>query len=746
MSYFVWVGPRDIDCFQDTLFSDSICYYSDNNLQAFRESKIYGSNFNKFIEKNMLQILEQHSDAQFIFYNPKTAYHLDKSLRQYVLCLNDNNLLNLLNDKVYTRYWLRRYVPVLPSVVLDSPYLSFEELGDSLGCSEEYVVQQNKSSGGLGTFILTKENGMLSVLKKNYKELFIISLYIHKSFAININAIIGEKNTILLPLSLQLSERNKERILYHGADYIAARSIPLNLKEKIKEYANIILTHIKEIGYRGIIGLDFLVTENEIYFLEINPRYQASSFLINIALEQNKLPSLSKMNLAAFYEQSNLDTSVEQLIVNYSFYKYLYTSGAKHLYYVFQKAAFSKYVKQIVTDGWNPQLHAEEDAYCYSIIFQTNIASVNPDFRCDVYSNIYGEEEYLKENINTVMGLKIALINQGCNITDEAKCYLKSKGIIKKAVFSAIDFRLANGIPINAPINLKFGELSPFTICYDSKLTINYYNKIISTVTLELEPDWNNRYTQGGIPFSRIAYLSTDRLRLKHESICTFKKMGKGCFFCNLPERAIDFSQSDFNEVLDALLANPTFRHILIGGGSGNPLTESKEIIDLAKKIRARNKDISIYLMSIPPAKPEILQDYKDAGITEVAFNIEIWDRTIAQKLMPGKGNIPLSHYIDVLRESVNIWGKEGNVRTALIVGLNQNELLLEATEYLCQLGIQPMFSIFRPMIGTRLESVVPPSNQTLLSLYYNILEVCTKYRMEPGPSCKECRNNMLAI
>ena len=150
--------------------------------------------------------------------------------------------------------------------------------------------------------------------------------------------------------------------------------------------------------------------------------------------------------------------------------------------------------------------------------------------------------------------------------------------------------------------------------------------------------------------------------------------------------------------------------------------------------------------MSLPPNNAKILRDYKEAGITEVAFNIEIWDRKIAQKIMPGKGKIPLSHYIDILRESTSIWGKEGNVRTALIVGLNQSKLLLTATEYLCQLGIQPMFSVFRPMIGTKLENIVPPSNQTLLSLYQDILRICAKYHMEPGPSCKECRNNMLAL
>lgn len=746
MSYFVWVGPKDIDCLQDPLFSEVVSYYSDKNILAFREAKIYGNKFNKFITEKMLQILEEHPNAKFIFYNPQIAYRLDVSLRQHVLCLNDNNLLNLLNDKIYTRYWFRRYVPVLPSIIIDSPNLSFQELENNLSYSDQYIVQQNKSSGGLGTFILTRKNGMLSILKNNYKELFIVSPYIHEGFAININAIIGKKNTILLPISLQLSEKNKERILYHGADYVAAHTISENIVVKLKEYTNNILIHIKQLGYLGIIGLDFLITKDEIYFLEVNPRYQASSFLINIALKEKGFSSLSKMNLTAFYEHCYLDTNVEKIIVNYSFYKYLYVNNAKHLYYVFQKAISNKYVEQVVTDGWNQELPVDEDAYCYSIIFRTNIASINPDFRCDIYPNILGEEEYLKANIDIKIGLKIALINQGCNITPDAEKYLKSKGIIKKAVFSAIDFRLANGIPVNAPINLKFGEFSPFVIHYDGNLALYYYGKNISEITIELEPKWKDKHTKNGVSYSRIAYLSTDRLRLKHESICTFKKSEQGCFFCNVPEQGINFTQADFDEVLDTLLPHPTFRHILIGGGSGDPLTESEQIIGLAKKIRARNKEIPIYLMSLPPNNAKILRDYKEAGITEVAFNIEIWDRKIAQKIMPGKGKIPLSHYIDILRESTSIWGKEGNVRTALIVGLNQSKLLLTATEYLCQLGIQPMFSVFRPMIGTKLENIVPPSNQTLLSLYQDILRICAKYHMEPGPSCKECRNNMLAL
>ena len=56
MSYYVWVGPRDVDCFSDTLFSEKICYYSDSNPQEIRKENIYGDTFNKFISNKMTEI------------------------------------------------------------------------------------------------------------------------------------------------------------------------------------------------------------------------------------------------------------------------------------------------------------------------------------------------------------------------------------------------------------------------------------------------------------------------------------------------------------------------------------------------------------------------------------------------------------------------------------------------------------------------------------------------------------------
>ena len=150
--------------------------------------------------------------------------------------------------------------------------------------------------------------------------------------------------------------------------------------------------------------------------------------------------------------------------------------------------------------------------------------------------------------------------------------------------------------------------------------------------------------------------------------------------------------------------------------------------------------------MSLPTLKADILMQYKSAGITEIAFNIEIWNRSLAKELMPGKGLIPLELYLRALKEGTKIWGTTGNVRTALIVGLDNMDTLLEGVEYLSKQGIQPMISIFRPMVNTKLEALVPPSNKVLLSFYEKAQDICKQHNLKLGPTCDACKNNMLAI
>lgn len=223
------------------------------------------------------------------------------------------------------------------------------------------------------------------------------------------------------------------------------------------------------------------------------------------------------------------------------------------------------------------------------------------------------------------------------------------------------------------------------------------------------------------------------------------QKNKTACRFCNLPVNGFQFSLDDIYEVIDFYLQQGGFRHILIGGGSERIDHEADTILKLVKYIR-RQTDMPIYVMCLPVADKKVLRELYMAGVTEIGFNIEIWEKESAEIQMPGKGRISRENYINALKNALQIWRTPGSVRSLLIVGLERREILKKAVKTLCSEGIMPILSVFRPLPNTEMETLLPPSNEFLYSVYQELNQVCGKYGQHLGPDCLYCQNNTLSL
>ena len=156
--------------------------------------------------------------------------------------------------------------------------------------------------------------------------------------------------------------------------------------------------------------------------------------------------------------------------------------------------------------------------------------------------------------------------------------------------------------------------------------------------------------------------------------------------------------------------------------------------------------DKPINVMSIPPMDTNILLAFKEAGITEVTFNLEVYDRTLAQKYMPGKGALTLEMYDRAFKRAVDIWGKTGSVRTVFIVGLESESSLLEGIKHVCALGVSPILSLLKGINGTPMQYFLPPSDEQILDICCKVQYICDLYGIEQGPTCHYCEDNTLKI
>ena len=113
---------------------------------------------------------------------------------------------------------------------------------------------------------------------------------------------------------------------------------------------------------------------------------------------------------------------------------------------------------------------------------------------------------------------------------------------------------------------------------------------------------------------------------------------------------------------------------------------------------------------------------------------------------MPGKGRLPLNVYDAAFKEAVALWGRNCNVRSAFVIGLESVETLFRGIEHICRLGVSPILSLFKPIPGTPLEYMLPPSDKEIAEICRGINKICQTYGVELGPSCRYCEDNTLKI
>lgn len=760
MFKLVWVGNRESDInFTGNLFDLSITDFGSNrgtNVAYYNGGFHKKYSRRKFIIEQLKNI-ELSNDYKVMFYNSSTAYSIMEEypeLSDHLVGACHKSILDVLNDKIQTRIWMSKHIATPKSMVLTKVSCTIETLNKYFKVSNDYVIQEKISSSGTGTYLMTADSE--EKVKNRLKESneYLVSEYISPSASVNTHLLISNKEVIVFPGSLQLISYRNNNFIYSGADFLAYRNIDPAYIHAIYYYSRVIGQLLKNEGFLGICGIDFIISKGNVYFVEINPRFQASTILLNLALEKAGLPSVHQLQLNIFNNIKIDKDALENIQVDFSYYKYangLHNCAKEYNRYLdLYEEAEETY--QILYDGYDRN-NINENIYAFGVIMNKNISSfsdhdlmyIHPNLEVNNFASNFLPLSKLKDKM---IALKIALLNQGLRITDSANIEFLKRGGYNKSVFSSIDLTI-NDIRFNVPINTKLSSLSPFSLSFEDDFILKYYNTNISSVKVETTKSIKNLYTKNNEPYNKIAFIGGDRLRIRPEKRCYYKAINKGCMFCpgNSISRNIysNYDMSDIFEVIDYCYLNESFRHILIGGGTACPEDNSKRIIDTIKYISSISTK-PIYLMCTPPNNKELIKAYVEAGVSEIAFNIEIYDRELAKKYMPGKGEILLEQYLESLKYAVGLLGNTGNVRSMLMVGLENFDNTLKAVEILCKNGIQPMLSIFRPTSDSSLSHIIQPSNDELLYLYDRAQKMCESFNLTLGPSCPSCQNNTLAI
>lgn len=760
----IWLGPRESDKeFTGDFFSGAITLYGGRKPEnkTFCLSKDYRINHNHiteeqtdFMVENEMKLIKKDPSVEFMSYNPNLIFSCNDEVIRHTVCLNDEKVMHFLDSKISFRKFAEKYVHTLHSELIQGKDCRVKNLQSEFKGYHKWIIQSDVASGGYQTYLMEKDNEKNVVEKLNNDEYYLVSPYYEKNIPVNIHAIIYDQEVLITQGSVQVMGADRERMLYRGADFIAYRDIDPTVINQFINDTEILCREIQKLGYRGVLGIDAIIVDGVAWILEVNNRFQASTILINKALQEKGLPSLHALNYEAFQRPHSdlIDKKVlAALQIDYSIYAFLQGNQGYHIANILRSYRNENNLIEYIDDGFISWQEAEDDAYLFRLIFKTNIVNITEEKYVRLHPNIQVPDEQWYQDIvynRDFRKIKISLLNQGVILEKEVKNYLSSQGGMREGVYFSVDLVLERKYIVNSPLAVKFVSLSPFKVAFENRdLFLYYYGKKICKVEIELADKIAERVTSRGIPVSRMCLLATDRLRLQNSDFCTFKEQDIPCRFCEAQYRNIEFDVDDIIEATDYYLnaEKSNFRHVLIGGLSNHIGREKETVCKIVKHIRDHS-NMPIYLMCLPSVKLSDIEEYVRLGVTEIGFNIEVFDRNLAKHYMPGKGAIPLERYRMALEKAVELLGNKGAVRSAFVLGLESMESLLKGVEYVCKLGVAPIFSVFRPIPGTEMENVNPPENDWLLEAYEKAELICRKYGLKPGPLCPSCQNNTLAF
>jgi len=209
---------------------------------------------------------------------------------------------------------------------------------------------------------------------------------------------------------------------------------------------------------------------------------------------------------------------------------------------------------------------------------------------------------------------------------------------------------------------------------------------------------------------------------------CYYFTESKACTFCSLREarktvaRPLEkkFTRQRMLEATTHIM-NSGWDIPMITNTCGTPRSDDavrKLIIEPLKAINERKgKNTKMHLLAHPPEDFSVFQEFKDAGVTSIALNIEVYNRKSFKEICPGKDQLyGYDKWWDSLEYAKEVFG-EYEVYCGIIWGIEPLESSKEGMEDILSRKIGLATNVFHADPGTPLENHPQPSEKEIMEL-----------------------------
>ncbi len=289
-------------------------------------------------------------------------------------------------------------------------------------------------------------------------------------------------------------------------------------------------------------------------------------------------------------------------------------------------------------------------------------------------------------------------------------------------------------------INGKFATNSPFHMFKNgSKFEIWKDNEKYTDIVLMPRPKFYGSFTSDGIPMYEVAVLGEpNHLRSVLNQRCAHHMRGKPCKFCAIENWWAGHPNKtppQIAETAEAAYKEGVIKHVTLSTGTKD--SDGKGLEDIVAAAKQIHQIIPVTMtVNFEPLTDyslleSLLKEAKLAGATTALCNIECFDESLREEIMPIKGKVPVEAYVKVWEKCLAVFGRN-EVYTMFIAGLGESDdSIIRGVEFAASHGVVASVVPHTPMMGAMYQNMEPPAAEKILYLYEKVLPIYEKYGLK---------------
>jgi radical SAM protein (TIGR04043 family) len=306
------------------------------------------------------------------------------------------------------------------------------------------------------------------------------------------------------------------------------------------------------------------------------------------------------------------------------------------------------------------------------------------------------------------------------------------------------------GVAVTVPTESAMAQNSPYTLEREDDGFAIYRDGVrMAAAEGSPRPKFYDLETADGVPYWKIALLHLDSLASTVVQHCSYWGNSDQCGFCGIglslasgrtivkktPEQLAEvaIAAKELDGAVDATLTT----------GSSNGRDRGALYVARCGKAVKESARLPVEVQFEPPRDLDVINQVAEMGIDSVGIHVETFDPQVLARVAPGKARTGLDAYYTAWQRAVEVFG-EGQVSTYVILGMGEDpDLTVEGCRRAIDLGVYPFVVPIRPVVGSLMADVTPPSREYTERIYRKVATYMQKRGMDAAmvsAGCARCQ------